>query len=80
MGGVMFTLADFAFAVASNQRHKVTVALDVQIHYFSPPKGTRLLARAHCVKDGRTTCVYDVDITDDTGRAIARFTATGYKL
>jgi len=32
------------------------------------------------VKDGRTTCVYVVDVTDDTGRAVAQFVGTGYKL
>ena len=80
MGGVIFTLADFAFAVACNNVHRLTVAQNVTIHYFSMPKGKRLTARAHCIKDGRTTCVYDVDVTDDTGRAVARFTGTGYKL
>ncbi len=80
MGGVMFTLADFAFAAACNNVHRPTVAQSVTIHYFSAPKGTRLTAHAHCVKDGRTTCVYDVDVTDDTGRAVARFTGSGYKL
>ena len=79
MGGVMFTLGDFAFAVASNNRHQLTVALDVTINYLSAPKGDRLIAKATCLKDGRTTGVYNVDIYDDTDRHIARFFATGFK-
>ena len=80
MGGVIFTLADFAFAVASNNRHRLTVALQVSVNFMSATKGTRLIARSRCVKDGRTTCVYIVDVTDELGTAVAQFVGTGYKL
>ena len=80
MGGVIFTLADFAFAAASNNMHRITVALDVHVHFLSGAKGTKLFAETKCVKDGKTTCVYDVDVTDDTGRLVAKFIGTGYKL
>lgn len=79
MGGVMFTLADFAFAVASNNRHNVTVAIACTINFMSGVKGDKLFALAKCVKDGRTTCVYDIEITDSEDRDIAKFTGTGYK-
>ncbi len=79
MGGVMFTLADFAFAVASNNVHNLTVAITCTINYLSGVKGDRLYALARCVKDGRTTCVYDIEITDSANRDVARFTGTGYK-
>jgi len=42
--------------------------------------GTSLTARAACRKDGRTSCVYNVDVTDDLGRDIAQATVTGFKL
>jgi acyl-CoA thioesterase len=80
MGGAIFTLADFAFAVAVNQVHLPTVAQQVSSNYLSAPKGERLFARAVCKKDGRTSCVYNVDVTDDTGREIAQFVGTGFKL
>lgn len=80
MGGVLFTLGDFAFAIASNNAHLGTVAIDVHIHFLAAAKGSRLTARASCVKDGRTTAVYEVKITDDTGRDVALFVGTGYKL
>ena len=54
MGGVIFTLADFAFAVLSNQIHQLTVAQQVSINYLSAPKGDKLIAEATCRKDGRT--------------------------
>lgn len=80
MGGVIFTLADFAFAVASNNLHNVTVALQTSVNFMSAAKGARLTARSKCIKDGRTTCVYIVDVTDDLGTAVAQFVGTGYKL
>lgn len=80
MGGAIFTLADFAFAVASNNRHNPTVAQQVNINYLSGTRGSRLIASAHCKKDGKTTCVYNIDIVDDLGREIAQFVGTGYKL
>lgn len=80
MGGAIFTLADFAFAVASNNRHDPTVGQQVTVNYLSGTRGSRLIARASCRKDGKTICVYNVDVSDDLGRDIAQFIGTGYKL
>ena len=80
MGGVIFTLADFAFAVLSNQIHQPTVAQQVDIHYLSSPKGDKLIAKATCRKNGRTSSIINVDISDDVGRDVAQFIGTGFKL
>lgn len=80
MGGVMFTLADFAFAVMSNHIHSLTVAQNVNITYLSAPKGNKLIAKATCRKSGKTTSIVNVDVSDDTGRDIVQFTGTGFKL
>ena len=80
MGGVIFTLADFAFAVLSNQIHQLTVAQQVDIHYLSAPKGEKLIARATCRKSGRTSSIINVDVSDDAGRDVAQFIGTGFKL
>lgn len=80
MGGAMFTLADFAFAVAANNVHKTTVVQNVAINFFTQTRGKRLIARAECKRDGGSTCVYNVDITDDLGKSIAQFVGTGFKL
>ena len=80
MGGAIFTLADFAFAALTNDRDRVTVAQQVSINYLSPAKGKRLIARATFRKDGRSSCVVNVDVTDDTGRDIAQLVGTGFKL
>lgn len=80
MGGVIFTLADFAFAVLSNQIHQLTVAQQVSINYLSAPKGDKLIAEATCRKNGRTSSIVIVNISDDVGCDVAQFVGTGFKL
>ena len=80
MGGAIFTLADFAFAALTNDRERVTVAQQVSISFLSAAKGERLVATARYRKDGRNSCVVNVDVTDDKGRDIAQFVGTGFKL
>ena len=80
MGGAIFTLVDLAFAAAANDVHRPTVAQQVSMNFLSGTRGSRLVARAACRKDGRTSCVYNVDVSDDLGRDIAQATVTGFKL
>ena len=80
MGGAIFTLADFAFAALTNSREKVTVAQQVSVNYLSQPKGGRMIATARYRKDGRSSCVVNVDVVDDAGCEIAQFVGTGFKL
>lgn len=79
MGGVIFTLADFAFAVAVNGfSEKITVSQHASITFLTSPRGETLTAEAVCVKAGRTTCLYTVDIHDDTGAHVAYVTINGF--
>lgn len=80
MGGVYFTLADFALAVASNWQEMGHVSLNSEITYLSPAKGERLTAEAACVKNGRTTGYYRIDVKDDLGNLAAAVTATTYRV
>ncbi len=78
MGGVHFTLADFAFAVASNQYDERTVALSSDISYTAPVKGEQLFAEAKLIKNGRSTCFYTVEVSDDLGNLVALVKCVGY--
>lgn len=72
MGGAIYTLADFAFAVASNfDKDRHTVSVVGQANFISAPKGSTLYACAELLKDGRRNCFYEVTVSDDTGRLIA---------
>ena len=77
MGGVYFMLADFAFAVAANWQKIGCVSIHSDISFLSPAKGQKLTAKAVCVKDGKTTACYRVDVTDDLGNMTATVTITG---
>jgi len=78
MGGVYFMLADFAFAVAANWEKMDCVSLRTDISFLGTAKGEQLIAKAVCIKDGRTTACYRVDVTDELGNLTATATATGY--
>lgn len=77
MGGVMFTLADFAFAVATNFRRPPTVSLVSQISFLSSTKGDVLYGESRLIKDGKRNCFYEITITDDLGKDIAVVSVTG---
>ena len=79
MGGVYFTLADFAFAVAANWQKIGTVSLTSDIAYLGTAKGDRLTAEAVCVKNGRTTSYYRIEVKDEFGKLAAIVNTTGYK-
>lgn len=79
MGGVSFTLADFAFAVAANWQEVGTVSLSSNIAYLGTAKGERLIAEAVCVKAGRSTGYYRIDVRDEQGNLVAAVTTTGFR-
>ena len=78
MGGSIYTLADFAFAVASNfGTENLTVSLVGNAAFMSMSRGNVLYAEAKLIKDGRGHCFYDVSIYDDLGKSIAVINFTG---
>lgn len=79
MGGAIFTLADFTFAIAANFRKTdITVTLDSHICYLGVAKGNKLFAKSRCIKQGYTSAFYDITITDNLGTSVAQVTITGY--
>ncbi len=77
MGGAIYTLADFAFAVASNSGDQITFTTTSSITYLSQPKDMKLIARCQCIRDGRKTCYYETKITDGLGNMVACITSNG---
>lgn len=80
MGGVYFMLADFAFAVAANHEKMEWVSLRSDISFLGTAKGNKLIAKSECVKSGKATSLYRIDVSDDSGNLVATVTATGYKV
>ncbi len=80
MGGVYFTLADFTFAVATNWKKPEVVSLNSTVTYLAPAKGELLIAEAFCVKEGKATNCYRIDICDEMKKLLATVTITGYRV
>ncbi len=81
MGGVMFTLSDFAFAVATNRsRDAVTVTTSSNISFLGTVKGDMLIAETRLLKDGKRSCFYQVDVKDELGNLVAVASTVGTHL
>ena len=79
MGGAVFTLADFTFAVAANWNRPLTVSQSCSISYLGAAKGELLRAEAKIIKDGRTTVYANVDVFDERGKQVAAVVVNGFK-
>ncbi len=78
-GGAFFTLADFAFAVASNSHGTVAVAINANISFIKPVTGGVLTAQAEEVSRGNKLGTYLVCITDEKGSVVAQFQGTVFR-
>lgn len=78
-GGAIFTLADFAFAVASNSHGQLALAINVNISFLKAASAGILYAVAKEVSEPGRLGAYDVLVTDDEGEIIARFNGMVYR-
>jgi acyl-CoA thioesterase len=87
-GGVTYTLADSAFAVAANYGFLdrgeigrfITVSQSANITYFSPPKGKRLICEAEAISRGRVSSVFRMDVKDELGTKVALVIGNGFTI
>ena len=74
-GGMIFALADTAFAYACNSRNEVTVAQSATIAFLAPASlGDVLVAEAREASRSGRSGVYQVSVNTADGRIIAEFT------
>jgi acyl-CoA thioesterase len=78
-GGVIFTLADLAFAAASNSQGRVAVAINASIQFLRAPKGSVLFAEAREISCDHKLASYEITVTDETGEVIAAFQGMVYR-
>ena len=73
-GGLVFALADTAFAIACNEDERVTVAAGADITFLKATRAGQTLTAAAVRRtvSGRTG-LYDVTVTDETGDVVAEF-------
>jgi acyl-CoA thioesterase len=73
-GGMIFALADTAFAYACNSRNVASVAQQASIHFMSPAReGETLIAEAQEISGVGRSGSYMVDVKSSDGRVIATF-------
>ena len=73
-GGIIFTLADSAFAFACNSHGEPMVAAGANIEFLAPsPAGERLTALATEVSRGARHGIYDVRVSSSSGETVALF-------
>ena len=73
-GGVLFTLADSAFAFACNSHGQPMVAAGASIEFLAPaPRGARLTATATETSRTSRGGIYDVVVARETGEPLAYF-------
>ena len=77
-GGALFTLADFAFAAASNSHGRIAVATNANITFFKGISSGNLTAVAREINSGKSLSHYSVDILDEKGILIAHFTGAAF--
>ena len=71
-GGLIASLADVAFAAASNSHNRRALALNLNINYRRPAKaGDTLIAEAFEESLGKTTALYKIIVRDSRGDIIA---------
>jgi acyl-CoA thioesterase len=80
-GGYITILADTAFAYACNSYNDVTVASSLGIEFIAAVQGGDVLtARATEISLAGRTGLYDIDISNQTGKRVAVMRGRSYRL
>jgi len=78
-GGAIFTLADFAFAAASNSHGTVAIAINSSISFFKAVSTGILYADAREISFHPKLASYIVDVTNEENELIATFQGMVYR-
>jgi acyl-CoA thioesterase len=80
-GGVIFSLADIAFGAACNSHGEPAVALNMTISFLTAvPAGSRLIAEAREIKQGRRAGFYQVNVTSEVGALVAQVHCVAHRV
>lgn len=80
-GGILFSLADSAFAFACNTYNAVTVAAGATIDFLVPARqGDELTAVATELWRSRRSGIYDVELLNQRNERVAQFRGRSHEL
>jgi acyl-CoA thioesterase len=77
-GGMLFTLADMAFAAAANSHGRIAVALNVSISYVKAARGPMVFAEATEMSRSGRHALYNIPVIDESGDILAVFQGLAY--
>lgn len=78
-GGALFTLADFAFAAASNSRGQLALSINSSISIFKGAKTGKLTAEAREVSHAPKLAGFEVGVRNEAGDLLATFSGMVYR-
>jgi acyl-CoA thioesterase len=79
-GGAIYSLADAAFAAASNSHGETAVALETNISYLEAVEtGETLTATAEETHAAGRTAEYEIEVTSQDGNRVATFRGRVYR-
>ncbi|MDA8415314.1 MAG: PaaI family thioesterase [Desulfobacteraceae bacterium] len=78
-GGAIFTLADFAFAVASNSHGILSMGINTSVSFVKAATQGVLYAEARELARNPKLASYSVQITDDSNDVVAIFQGMAYR-
>ena len=80
-GGCLFSLADTVGGAAAVSRRRPVTTVSSSINYVNAAMNPKLLiGKATEIKAGKKTCVYRVDVFDETGKLLTTATNTYFYL
>jgi len=80
-GGIVFTLADSAFAFSCNSYNESTVAAAASIDFLGPAfEGDELTAAAVELWRSRRSGIYEITVTNQRGERIALFRGRSHRI
>ncbi|HHU22883.1 MAG TPA: PaaI family thioesterase [Clostridiales bacterium] len=71
-GSLVFALCDVATGVAAASDGRSLLTLNSSINFLRPGTGEYLRAVSTCVKEGKTTSVFEAAVYDDRNRLVAK--------
>lgn len=76
-GGIIMSVADQAFACATNSMGRPSIATQFNIHFIAGPGlEDELIAEGRVVRKGRRVDISEITVTNQEGKLIARATGT----
>jgi acyl-CoA thioesterase len=78
-GGAIFTLADLAFAAATNSHARLTFSINATVYFLKSERNGFLYAEAKEVFSHKRLSNCQVAVTNESGELIATFAGAGYR-